>query len=215
MKFKQHIEMGKSILSSLNQQEVSNFGINRVAYLLGNVAPDLNCIYPAHRLSTTEKRFYKRLKLLNNAESKLLKSFELGIVTHYICDYFCCAHNNKSSGIKHKKYETNLYSYYDKHRDNLGENNKELVQAWTRNKIKNITNIIDNNTITAKNLSKLILEQVKQMNNNYTKYSEINKDKGWENKVKQMQKDMEYTIFMTRHITRMIIEPTTCFNAWL
>lgn len=212
MKLKQHIEIGKGILENLDNKALNEFGINRTTYLLGCIAPDLNCVYPAHRLWTTEKRFNRRLRQVNKATAKLkfVKSFRLGIITHYTCDYFCYAHNNESVGVRHKMYEANLYQFYQSHLNELQNTSLRLQNIWLENKRKSITDNIKNDTITVKEQCEIITEQVARMNKEYSSETDINKNVGWETKIKQMQQDMEYAMFMSQHVIEMIIEPFKC-----
>lgn len=206
MKFKQHIEVGKYLYEQLEKDNK----INRIAYLFGNVAPDLNCVYPAHRLRTTEKRFYKRLVRIDNTHFNILKSFTLGVVTHYICDYFCYAHSIESLGIKHKIYETNLYNYYNMHLQEIQDTKNRLRDAWKSSELHNkYMNSIDDE-LTSKQHCDMILEQVKIMNKLYMDKSEGSLDKNWMYLSEQMKRDLEYASFMTESILRLILQPYTC-----
>jgi hypothetical protein len=213
MKLKQHIEIGNYILDNTDDDKFKEFGLARKAYLLGCIAPDLNCVYPAHRLKTTENRFFKRLKLIANSHNSIIKSFTLGVITHYICDYFCYAHNIESLGLPHKKYETNLYNYYEKHCDELCSASSDwLLNIWSDNKEKSIDKCVDKSNdsliMTTEIQCNLILEQVKLMNKEYLTecYSRVD----WINKKEQMNMDLTYTLFMAEHIVNMILEPFRC-----
>lgn len=206
MKFKQHIEVGKYLYEQLEKDNK----INRIAYLFGNVAPDLNCVYPAHRLRTTEKRFYKRLVRIDNTHFNILKSFTLGVVTHYICDYFCYAHSIESLGIKHKIYETNLYNYYNMHLQEIQDTKNRLRDAWKSSELHNkYMNSIDDE-LTSKQHCDMILEQVKIMNKLYMDKSEGSLDENWMYLSEQMKRDLEYASFMTESILRLILQPYAC-----
>ena len=208
MKLKQHLDVGKYILDNLD----SKYEINKQAYLFGNIAPDLNCVYPAHRLKTTENRFYKRLQIVDNTSFNTIKSFTLGVITHYICDYFCYAHNIESIGIVHKKYETNLYNYYESHLNEILEDREQLKDVWKYNKLKSKNQIIKNNTIDVESHCKLILEQIKNMNTEYLKHIYKSEDNSWAYKNQQMKVDLEYAMFMVENITALILEPFKCLT---
>lgn len=167
MKLVQHINIASYIYDKHNLKDK---GIYRLQYLFGSIAPDLNCVYPAHRLSTTERRFSKRLDRVNNINNKMIKSFTLGVITHYICDYFCIAHNNESLGIKHKAYETGLWKEFKEHYDSIIENDNNNY----------------NNYVTD------ILEYIKKMNFKYK--NEIWKylDDHWDTNKKLMIHDILY-----------------------
>jgi hypothetical protein len=207
MKLKQHINIGRYIIDNDIKDE---FKVNKIAYLLGNIAPDLNCVYPAHRLTTTEKRFYKRLKIVEKSNVTFIRSFTLGVITHYVCDYFCCAHNNESLGIPHKRYEKNLYNYYESHLDELRESKDRLTYRWMRAKKKSQNDCLKSREMSDNNHCDFVLEQVKLMNEDYLKHTNLDRSSDWVDKKWQMQRDMEYAIFMSEHIITLIIEPFKC-----
>lgn len=212
MKLAQHIKVGKTVLESLdsNKHEVNYYEINRFAFLFGCIAPDLNCVYPAHRLSTTERRFYKKLKQVTTASLNIFRSFELGVMTHYICDYFCYAHNNESLGGKHKKYESNLYSYYNVHIEELKNDANKLLNKWLRTKRKVVDDVITTDTLTYKEQCDVIIKQVKLMNDEYLKDTSVNQNYGWWSKEDQLEYDLRYIIFMAQHIAELAVEPFKC-----
>lgn len=212
MKFKQHLDIGKRLYESIDSETRKKFGLIRGIYLIGNVAPDINCVYPAHRIKTTEHRFYRHLNQINSIDLAVVKSFMLGVLTHYICDYFCYAHNNKSLGVKHKIYEQNLYDLYEAHYNEMYQDNKILDISWFRNKKKSVEDNIKDNTMTSKNQSDLILEQLKLMIEDYCNRSDINKNKGWELSREQMQLDLEYALFVAQHILGLIMDPVDCMR---
>lgn len=57
-----------------------------------------------------------KLSLCNNTEQIKLLSKQIGIVTHYIADYFCVPHNDratyKNNFLNHLAYESNLHKLY-------------------------------------------------------------------------------------------------------
>lgn len=213
MKLRQHIEIGKLVYDELSTHveiEPCKRSLLKIPFLLGNIAPDLNCVYPAHRLSTTEKRFYKRLKITAATDSILCRSFILGVITHYICDYFCYAHNNESLGVKHKKYESNLWNYYKAHVDELNRTPNKLKTAWIVNKQVSIDNNCVDSCLGVKEQCDMILEQLKRMNNEYVAHTDVNKRNNWEQAEKQLKYDLQYIIFMAKNIDRLIMEPFRC-----
>ena len=207
MKLKQHLDIGNKVI---NDNIIKTFEVNKVAYLFGNVAPDLNCIYPAHRLKTTEERFYKRLKRVDKASTNLIKSFTLGVITHYICDYFCYAHNIESLGVSHKKYENNLYRYYESHLSEMTENYEKLLEHWLVFKEQSKEKCIVNNSLDEKAHIEFIMNQLKNMNELYISSNILSKKDNWTTKVEQMQKDIEYTTFMIEHLLCIVLEPFKC-----
>lgn len=57
-----------------------------------------------------------QLTLINNKEHIGLVSKQIGIVTHYVADYFCVPHNDrntyKNHFINHFQYEKKLHKFY-------------------------------------------------------------------------------------------------------
>lgn len=207
MKFKQHLEIGNKILDT---EVLDSSKINRAAYLFGNVAPDFNCVYPAHRLKTTEKRFMKRLKRMEKASTSIVRSFTLGVITHYICDYFCYAHNIESLGVPHKKYETNLYNYYEAHMDEIGRDHDKILKHWLVFKDKSKKECMDNECMSVDAHCEFIISQVKYMNSFYLGGDNLDKKVSWTDNISQIRKDMEYSYFMIIHTIPLILEPFKC-----
>lgn len=207
MKLKQHLEIGNKVLED---NIINTFSVNRIAYLFGNIAPDLNCIYPAHRLKTTEGRFYKRLKRVEKSTTNFMKSFTLGVITHYICDYFCYAHNIESIGIPHKEYEKNLYNYYESHLDEMSDEYDRMLSHWVNYKVQSKVKCIKNDCMTTDTHCKFILNQIKCMNILYMNDNKTSKKDSWTTKIEQMKKDIEYSTFMIEHVLAITLEPFKC-----
>lgn len=207
MRLKQHLDIGNKVL---DDGIINTFEVSRTAYLFGTIAPDLNCIYPAHRLKTTESRFCKKIKRLDGAHTNLIKSFILGVITHYICDYFCYAHNIESLGVPHKKYENNLYRYYESHLDEMKDNYDKLLKHWLNFKEQSIEKCVENNCLDSDSHVDFIMNQIKNMNNLYMNGDNITKKDNWTEKIEQMKKDVEYSTFMIEHVLTITLEPFKC-----
>lgn len=115
MIFQSHIRMANSISHAL--PDLAGARGNKFLLLAGSVAPDLKCMFPSHRINLTKRRFIERLHKVENLRGKHLRMFWQGVVLHYICDYFCLAHNAKSihSGPSHTKYEIELNRFIKEH----------------------------------------------------------------------------------------------------
>lgn len=207
MKLKQHLDIGNKVL---NDNIIKTFNVNRIAYLFGTIAPDLNCIYPAHRLKTTEDRFYKRLRRVDKASTDLVKSFTLGVITHYICDYFCFAHNIESLGIPHREYESNLYKHYESHLSEMTDSYDNLLNHWLHFKQESQEKCLVDNSLNSEAHADFIMNQLKNMNELYMSSASLSKKDDWTTKVEQMQKDIEYATFMIEHLLGMVLEPFKC-----
>lgn len=85
--------------------------IDKMAYLFGSIAPDINCIYPMHTYNKTKKRFKRKFRRFIRSRHSVIRSFTAGVLTHYICDYFCYAHNREKVDVWHAMYERNMEKY--------------------------------------------------------------------------------------------------------
>jgi len=90
MRIKIHHEIGKNVCS-----ELKNIGcnINEKLFLFGNIFPDLIHSYIWCRHEYQHSREYVRKKLDKLKRRPMFFSFHLGILAHYICDYFCYPHS--------------------------------------------------------------------------------------------------------------------------
>ena len=91
MRLKIHHRIGKIISNEL--KELGRLK-NEKLFLLGNIFPDLihSYIWCPHKYQYS--REYIKRKLDKLKKKPRLFSFHLGILTHYICDYFCYPHSS-------------------------------------------------------------------------------------------------------------------------
>lgn len=218
MKLVHHIKIAKIIADKLEENNKKEYLINRSAFYIGSIIPDINCIYPAHRLNTTKDRMLKRIESVDNASRDgIIRSFQLGIITHYVCDYFCYAHSNETIGMIHKKYEKELYNFFEIHKDLFvkGEGKEELVVKWDealniiREKLFSLTD-----TMTIESHASMVMEQIEVLNRDYMMNSQgIRRDRLWVVDKEQCERDLEYTIFMCENILKIIMNPMKCVSA--
>lgn len=201
MKLRQHIVIGKHIIDWVNNgNDIKSLKFNTPimerAYLLGCIAPDMNCIYPAHRITTTEKRYINHLIMSTLLDSGLARAFILGLITHYTCDYFCYAHNNCSTGYFHKLYEKHLIKEdipnVDKWSDGLNKFNSRPVSSEIGGGIKLITNAFE------------IHSMIFELNNEYKNLAPIDKHKGWYNDTEQCKVDVKFAIKAVKRVMFML-----------
>ena len=90
----------------------SDITLKRWPYLLGNLAPDLaySFTFKLHSYVQCGERFRKLLRKLfvcENGNNSVWLSFCSGVLSHYICDFFCYAHTDVFKGKvrEHIKYE--------------------------------------------------------------------------------------------------------------
>lgn len=88
----------------------------------GSVEPDKypKKLFMKHKMKVSFHFIKEKIDEISGMEFPLSKedverfSFNLGIIIHFISDYFCQAHNDKiyNNIIKHLLYETNLEKYF-------------------------------------------------------------------------------------------------------
>jgi len=209
MKAIQHIRIAKIMSGKISNKLCNNSMINKIAYYIGSIAPDLNCIYPAHRINDTYERFQKKIKRVDKLSDGIIKSFTLGVITHYVCDYFCFAHNNNSIGVKHTKYERGLNKYFELHKRLFF--NKDILVEWEEAKeIINQRFISNKDTLDINLHADIVIEQLKILNSNYCEKSNSTYNKMWTACVEQWQRDLEYCITVCENMLSIIIEPINC-----
>ena len=115
-----HILLANSILSKANGKKI--YLINRNRFLWGNVKPD--CVskykFKKHYYEESIDMVIKKIDFLSNMSiedlyydyGKSKFSEELGVVCHFLCDFFCVPHNQrwefKKAIKKHVLYEKRL-----------------------------------------------------------------------------------------------------------
>ena len=99
-----HYNIGKNISSDLKKLGCK---INEKLFLLGTLFPDLihSYLWRPHTYNNSREFFRKKLAMLKKKPK--LVSFHLGVLTHYICDYFCYPHSDyyNQGLLQHILYE--------------------------------------------------------------------------------------------------------------
>jgi hypothetical protein len=90
MRLRIHHKIGKKVCNEL--KELGCY-VNERLFLLGNIFPDLCKSYIWRRHEHQHSRDYVRQKIEILKERPRLFSFHLGVLAHYICDYFCYPHS--------------------------------------------------------------------------------------------------------------------------
>jgi len=104
MRIEIHHRIGISVCSELKYQGCK---INKNLFLFGNLFPDLIHSYIWCRHEYKYSREYVKRKLEILKKRPILFSFHLGILTHYISDYFCYPHTESFDKglVEHIAYE--------------------------------------------------------------------------------------------------------------
>lgn len=93
-----------------------NFKLDKYKFMYGNVKPDIFCNYfkDDHTIKGSIKIVEGYSNKLINSKNNISKfSVELGVICHYVCDYFCIYHTEdyaKNNIFKHISYEKKLHN---------------------------------------------------------------------------------------------------------
>jgi len=90
MRIKIHHEIGKKVFAELKELGCQ---LHKNLFLIGNLFPDIIQSYFWRRHEYKHSRDYICKKLDMVKRKSWLFSFHLGILAHYICDYFCYPHS--------------------------------------------------------------------------------------------------------------------------
>lgn len=106
-----------------------NIVLPESAFVLGNIRPDYSIKYK--KTPHYKKDMYPAVEAMiadiaTSARYKLnayVLAYCLGIICHYLCDFFCYAHNEHFFGSKpdHFKYESLLYNLLKSKRKVIGQ----------------------------------------------------------------------------------------------
>jgi len=115
-----HKLIGKSIINNIIEN--FNIAVDQECFLNGCLKPDYSLPFffiPHYKDKSFNyiKEIISELTNYSFTNNKSIKNFytKLGVVTHFLCDYFCYAHNNKKFDniFLHLKYERTLHNLYE------------------------------------------------------------------------------------------------------
>ena len=103
-----HLFMARKINSKLGGN------INQYYFYMGNIAPDFLFEHKKrkHEFKYSMDYVIEEINCLKNISDKNLYSYKMGIISHYLMDFFCKAHNcqNLIDDLwGHFKYESSLH----------------------------------------------------------------------------------------------------------
>ncbi len=87
----------------------------RIGILLGSILPDMVSSTLPHRGENLKNHIETQEEKIRTTRSVIGKYMHLGQLLHYLCDYFCYAHQDGmpiSHGIRHTIYEWKLAHLY-------------------------------------------------------------------------------------------------------
>jgi len=100
MRLEIHYRIGKKVCGELQELGLQ---VNEKLFHFGNFYPDLihSYLWCKHEYQHSREYIHKKIEMLK--KQPIFFSFHLGVLTHYICDYFCYPH----SGV----YDKNLFHH--------------------------------------------------------------------------------------------------------
>lgn len=115
MKIRTHLKLGRDIRHFI--QRFTSSELSPMMFSIGNVLPDV--AIHMRLMGHTKKHSYdyllKRIRKLykNRHRSRAYVSMKLGVITHYLADYFCHPHTESFDGNinDHRLYEVGLARY--------------------------------------------------------------------------------------------------------
>lgn len=116
-----HLRIGRMVCTEV----IRRTGLipNRLAFILGNIRPDLSIKYRliGHTRAESYEFLIQEIRELSHTPVYFFTGFRyamrLGIICHYLCDYFCYAHDEAYPGTlrDHLRYERQLRAYIRQH----------------------------------------------------------------------------------------------------
>ena len=113
MMTRNHLKMGRLIQDEMAKHDMP---LNKPLFLAGNLAPDLivSYLFRQHSYPLCANQLKKLIRRLYDggaARGYMKFSFLLGIMSHYLCDFFCYPHTTVFSGgvrehARYEKYQT-------------------------------------------------------------------------------------------------------------
>lgn len=107
----------------------------RCAVIWGSLLPDFDRSTQPHREYNLLFRIYNSHNKIKTTENEYIRALNLGIMLHYICDYYCYAHKYNlpiSHNIPHINYEIEMHNVLKTGKiDKLSiENNFENIMEY-------------------------------------------------------------------------------------
>ena len=147
MKLKSHVILANHIADIIEEQ--IDIKIDRDMLELGAISPDMQIKkrIKIHNLKQVYNNYSIQTEnIINKNKNKWGVSFSLGMLSHYVCDSFCLAHNMKMRSYKdfktHVKYENGLSDAIAKYK--LGSNVIDQIEEnFYRHKHFDIHDFLD------------------------------------------------------------------------
>ncbi|MCX8130538.1 MAG: zinc dependent phospholipase C family protein [Clostridia bacterium] len=126
-----HLYISKSVQKVIESK--MNIKLNSIGFLYGNIKPDISSSYikiPHYKedsINFLKREIKEMISYRFTRLPKCTKQFSerLGVITHYLSDYFCHAHSKQFSGnmVEHYFYESKLSQFYKANSGNINSFN--------------------------------------------------------------------------------------------
>ena len=140
-----HIKVGNYYFHTIRKNAEVSFKLRWGAFIFGNVFPDISKLAFRNHYYEDTKSIYKcyQIKARNPENTDRKRSMALGVVCHFLCDYFCKYHAKmpytKQSMVLHTLYEVILHMrieniLFKRNTDLLDVNERSIFNAATDQK---------------------------------------------------------------------------------
>ena len=201
-----HLVIGRAALEHTRLK--TDLEVYRKIYLFGCIAPDINFVYPLHNIKCTPKRFIKRIERMKKIKSKIIRSFTLGVIMHYLCDYFTLSHNNQSYGPRHTIYERLMSHKVKTSEIDVEAMDKTIEDFWNeavaeyeREESCDFDRLVETHSLQSYEIFTL----VRNMNEQYIRNVKNVASEAWCTDNQQMIVDLNWSLFMCEKIGQLVV----------
>ncbi|KAB3535747.1 zinc dependent phospholipase C family protein [Alkaliphilus pronyensis] len=146
-----HMLIGQKVFNNIN--ELTNMNLNRTSFIFGNMKPDIvySLLKKSHRMKDSLYFVIKEIDKLLTSEIKDKNKFSssLGVINHFLSDFFCSAHyynlDKFNGGINHIRYELKLHKTFKKMEKEKQLNLQELnINRYMKDTVLNSIYSLEN-----------------------------------------------------------------------
>lgn len=142
MRLCSHVSIG---IAAMKNSGIKIGFAKRLTFIIGNILPDIYIPIKRHHGWDSVKNISYHLDRLEKSDKYgIIRYLRLGMTMHYVCDYFCRAHNDATMHVnaKHVRYEYALGEYIKSHKRDVSEllskinENSEFVEEIQQEHLK-------------------------------------------------------------------------------
>lgn len=118
-----HMELSQTIRKAIEKE--LDVKIDRIRFIYGNIKPDLrpNLLNIPHYKDSAKEFVMGEIEKLASSQLQTSRKWSkdlserMGVITHYLSDFFCYAHSEHFQGdlVRHLFYESHLWYYFQSH----------------------------------------------------------------------------------------------------